>query len=125
MRRVNTITNFHRNAPRKLIRLYKKNGGNCYKVGKQIGVNASHVWNLLKNGVEPKREDLRQKLFIRRTRRRAVTSSKPKTEAPEHVRKWRRLPKEERYKVIQQYMNWRNSHGSNIQKEDTAESVSN
>lgn len=101
MRRTNTITKFHKNAPRKLIALYRKHNGNCYQVSKEIGVNASHVWKLLKNGVIPKRLDLREKLFVR------VPKPRQKTETPEFMKEWYKLEKGERYKVIQQYLNWK------------------
>jgi len=65
MRRTNTITKFHKNAPKKLIQLYKKNKGNCYVVAKQLEVNSGQVWGLLSKGTEPKREDLRRKLFLK------------------------------------------------------------
>jgi transposase-like protein len=64
MKKPNSITVFHGNAPKKLIKLYRKQGGSCSKTAETIGVNPSHVWQLLKNGHEPKREDLRKKLFL-------------------------------------------------------------
>jgi len=64
VRRANTITKFHKRAPRKLVQLYKEKEGNCYLVSQEIKVNPAQVWNLLKNGKEPKREDLRRKLFL-------------------------------------------------------------
>jgi hypothetical protein len=102
MRRTNTIKVFHRKAPKKLIQVYKESGGNCYKVAKKLNVNSAHVWNLLKNGIAPKREDLRIKLFVSRPKRT--------TEIPDYMKTWSHLPKEERRKVIQQYINWRKSN---------------
>jgi len=64
VRRTNTIIKFHKRAPRKLVQLYKEKEGNCLLVSQKIGINPTHVWNLLKNGKEPKREDLRRKLFL-------------------------------------------------------------
>lgn len=85
MRRTNTIPRFHKRAPRKLVQLYKRKGGNCYLVSEEIGVNPAHVWNLLKNGKEPKREDLRRKLFL---------STKKTPEELEQARLQRRAKKE-------------------------------
>lgn len=111
MRRTNTITKFHPKAPRKLIKLYKDYGGNCYKLGKHLEINASHIWQLLKHGREPKREDLRVKLFLKVQRKSA------KVEVPEHIRLWRKLSKAERDKVVQQYINWRKKSESTNQRE--------
>lgn len=104
MRRTYTITDFHPKAPKKLIRLYKQHGGNCYKLGRVLEVNPAHIWNLLKHGHEPKRSDLREKLFLK------VSRQRKQIEVPEHVKLWRRLPKAERDKVIQQYIQWRNKN---------------
>lgn len=65
MRKTNTITKFHNNAPKRLIRIYKQHNGNCYRVSQLLGVNPNQVWSLLKEGTEPRREDLRHKLFLR------------------------------------------------------------
>jgi transposase len=64
MRRTNTITTFHKNAPKKLIALYRKNGGSCRAVGMELEVSAASVWKLLKFGREPRREELRRKLLL-------------------------------------------------------------
>jgi hypothetical protein len=124
MRKPGTIETPHPNTPPRLWRRYKKFHGNCYKTAESLGVNPARVWQLLKNGVEPtdrseKGKEARRKLFLPLTKKKSGKAPPiQKVPLPEYLLAWRRLPKQEREKVIQQYMNWRKSHEPN-QKKDT------
>jgi hypothetical protein len=104
----------HRKAPKKLVALYRRFHGNSYQLGKYLGVNSSHVWRLLKYGKEPKRLNLREKLFLK------IPKSRPKQEVPDYIKKWNKLPTEERRNVIQQYITWRYKD----ERKDTTKPVS-
>jgi len=55
----------HPNTPKRLIRLFKKMNCNYYKTAKEIEINVGHVYSIIVHGHEPKREDLRRKLFFK------------------------------------------------------------
>jgi hypothetical protein len=109
MRKTKTITEFHPKAPKRLITLYRKCGGNCYAVAKKIEVNPSQVWQLLKKGIEPKRNDIRRRMFLsyKKSAEELAEMRSKKVPVPEYVRRFGRLPKVERYKVMQQYITWK------------------
>lgn len=80
----------HKNAPKKLVRLWRKLECNYYKTGKELGVAPSWVWQLIKEGIEPKRLDLRRKLFL--TRKKSAEELEKQRE--ERLRKKARVDSE-------------------------------
>lgn len=58
----------HPKTPKHLVKIWRANGEDFYKTGKQLDINPSWVWQLIKKGIEPKRLDLRRKLFLTRKR---------------------------------------------------------
>lgn len=81
----------HKDAPKRLIKVWRRNGENYYKTGQELGVSASWVWQLINNGTKPKRLDLQQKLFLTR---------KKSKEELEEIRKARKAKKEELDKEV-------------------------
>lgn len=65
------LTDFPPNVPRKLICLYKAQGGTERGVARALGVNQGLVHRLLVDGKEPVDENIRVKLFLPRKPRAA------------------------------------------------------
>lgn len=55
---------FPPNVPEKLIVIYHACGDSISKLAVRLDINKGHVHNLLVKGKEPRREDLREKLFL-------------------------------------------------------------
>lgn len=121
MTRRNPILSPHPKACRKLVRLYVRCGRNCYTLGKELEVSPVHIWNNLKKGTEPKRNDLRKKLFLshKKTPEELEQMRRKNKELPEYIKKWRHLSTEERNRVIQQYITWRSTNGNATKKDAT------
>jgi len=113
------IDEFPGNIPKKLIREYRKivkehkgKGGYQRKLASKLEINIKYLSDLFLHGIEPtdrteKGRRIRVALFLP-ARRRATRVQRTPREVPEFMRQWNRLLKEERHKVIQQYVNWRN-----------------
>jgi len=97
------LENIHPNAPKRLVREYKKLGCNQLHLAKKIGVNDFYVNRLLKDGIEPNNPDIRAKLFLSRKRVKHRLGA-PKYTRPAWLYKWYRLPKDERYDVIRSHV---------------------
>lgn len=95
MNRRKTTIKPHPNAPNKLVKLWRTNKCNYYQTAKQLNVAASWVWQLIKYGKEPKRLDLRKKLFLTR---------KKSPEELEKIRQERKRLKEEFDKGVEEYL---------------------
>lgn len=103
------------NVPRRLIKAYRAAGCNTRRLEKTIGVNNYYICKLMNEGIEPSNSDIRGKLFLsprnvcrlcgRKITQPRQLEKKPK---PEFLRLWNRLPTEERHKVIQEYLKWKN-----------------
>lgn len=55
----------HSNAPKRLVKLFRKCEDNYSETARIREINPGHVYSLLKYGREPKRDDLRVKLFLK------------------------------------------------------------
>lgn len=95
------------NVPRKLFRYLKNCNFNRSIVAFALGVNSGHLSKLLNDGIEPKDNDIRRKLFLKIIRPIRSKITHQHKEIPEFIKKWRHLPTEEREKVIQQYLDWK------------------
>jgi hypothetical protein len=96
------------NVPRKLfhkLREYKFNRSLC---ALDIGVNSGHLSKLLNQGIEPKDNTIRKKMFLKSLKiRKQTTVNKDRPPQPEYIKQWRHLPTGERHKVIQEYLSWK------------------
>lgn len=100
----------HPNVPPKLKALYERLGSQS-RLSKKLQVNVGYISNLFRKGTEPtdrtvKGQEVRSRLFLSRTKSRKAPPKEPKSE-PEHIRWWKSLPREERDKVIKEYMEWK------------------
>ena len=112
------LTTFHENVPDRLIRkynaivkAYRKQGGYQRKLAKCLGINFKYLNDLLVHGIEPtdrteKGQKARITLFLP-IKKKTSKNSKAIQEIPEFMKQWNKLSKEERYKVIQQYLTWK------------------
>lgn len=55
---------FPPNVPEKLIAEFHAAAESHSQLARCLGINKAHVWNLMVHGKEPKRKDLREKLFL-------------------------------------------------------------
>jgi len=113
---------FPENVPKRLVREYKKvarehsgQGGYQCKLARKLGINIKYVSDLLSRGIEPtdrteKGQRARIALFL--PVKRKVARLKSLQEIPGFMKQWGKIPKEERRKVIQQYLDWRNRDGN-------------
>lgn len=117
------LDKIHSNTPRRLVREYKKLGCNQLHLAKKLKINDGYLNRLMKDGIEPtdrteKGRDARAKMFLHnhplscKTCGRKVIhhSSKPKVCKPDFIVQWDHLPKEERHKVIKQYLQWKENN---------------
>ena len=110
-KRYKKMSEYPPNVPRALIRLYRANNENGKKTAQLLGVHDAHLSVLLKYGREPIDDELRKKLMLRKRRSpRVKRSSLARPEKPDFIKKWEHLPKEERHKVIKQYLNWKENN---------------
>jgi len=112
------IKEFPKNVPKKLIKEYrnivkshKGEGGYQRKLASMLEINIKYLSDLFLHGIEPtdrteKGQRVRVALFLPKKKK---VSRAPRTlrEVPEFLKQWNRLPKEERHKIIQQYLEWR------------------
>ena len=112
------IKEFPGNVPKRLVREYKRivkehkgKGGYQRKLAGRLEINIKYLSDLFLHGVEPtdrteKGRCVRAALFLPKKKK---VSRAPRTlrEVPEFLKQWNRLPKEERHKIIQQYLEWR------------------
>ena len=104
--------NYPKNVPKKLLRLLRQYDGNRKSVSTRLGINEYYLSRLLNYGDEPtdktaNGQEVRLKLFLPRKKKRIKVSTIPKYIRPDFINKWVHLPKEERHKVIKQYLLWR------------------
>ena len=102
-RKKRPLENIHPNAPKRLVREYKKLGCNQLHLAKKIQVNDFYVNRLLKDGIEPSNPEIRSKLFLPRKTVKHKTGA-PKYDRPAWLYKWYRLSKLERHNVIKSYL---------------------
>lgn len=94
MKHLKKIVKPHKNTPKQLEKVWKKNGKNFYKTAKELEINVGHVYGLIVKGVEPKRLDLKRKLFL---------TKKKLPEELELIRKKKQAEKEEVSKQIENH----------------------
>ena len=97
------LENVHPNAPKRLVREYKKLGCNQLALANKLEVNDFYINRLLKDGVEPSNPEIRVKLFLPRKRVKHKTGE-PKYDRPAWLYKWYRLPVSERHDVMKSHL---------------------
>ena len=81
--------------PAKLRSIVARHHGRYHRIAHELGVNVGHVYNLLRKGREPKRQDIRKKMFLPKTRKPRKPDFRP-----EHINWWRHLDKSQRDSII-------------------------
>lgn len=84
--------NLPNNCPAQLRAVIEKHDYKRWRIAKELGVNVGHIQNYIAQGIEPRRRDLREKMFLS-TKRRANFR-------PPHWNWWRHLPPEQRDNII-------------------------
>ena len=82
--------------PPKLQKVIKRHNGKYHRIAKELGVNSGHVYKYLKQGKEPIRRDLREKMFLSKSKRKPA---RPRF-TPEFINIWRHLNTTERHQII-------------------------
>lgn len=88
------------------------------ETSRRLQVNPKYVYYNIIGGWEPtdkteKGQEVRIKLGLKRYKKKdKPIENKPKKVKPNFVKEWDHLPKEERHKVIQEYLSWRNKNKS-------------
>jgi len=82
------------NCPASLRAVIEKHNYKRWRIAKELDVNVGHVQNYITEGIEPKRKDLREKMFFP-TKRRADYR-------PPHWNWWRHLTPKERDALIKE-----------------------
>jgi len=105
---------YPKNVPKRLLKLFFELNRSVSRLAMNRGVNSGTLSTLLNDGHEPKDNIIRLKLFLSENhicrscgRRTVIKSDKPKQSKPDFIIQWDHLPKEERHKVIQEYLTWR------------------
>lgn len=105
---------YPKNVPKKLLKQFFDFNCSVSKLALNRGVNTGTLSALLNDGIEPKSEEARAKLYLvvhpicRTCGRRVIhKSNRPKQSKPDYIVQWEHLPKEERHKVIKQYLQWK------------------
>lgn len=108
----------HPNTPYKLKIIYRKFKGKYHPLSIFLKINVRYVYDLVVNGKEPtdktsKGQEARIKLFLP-AKKKIIREKKEivKKAKPDFIVQWDHLPKEERHKVIQEYLSWRNKNKS-------------
>jgi hypothetical protein len=93
--------NFHPNAPKRLINLWK-NYPAYYRIAKYLNVNPATVWKALRKGEEPINENVRQKFGLPRKPRKPHPVGATKPIIPQYLKWWRGLDHEIRDMYIKE-----------------------
>lgn len=72
-----TPDEIHPNAPRRLVRAWRRAGQSDRRLAQQLDVNQYYVSQLLRRGIEPGNPDVREKLFLPR---KPIQHREPKPE---------------------------------------------
>ena len=72
-----TPDEIHPNAPRKLVRAWRRAGESDRRLAQLLDVNQFYVSQLLRRGIEPGNPDVREKLFLPR---KPIQHRAPKSE---------------------------------------------
>lgn len=99
---------------RTLLRVKREmNVWNIREVSRRLNVNQRYVCENLKYGREPtdntfNGREVRARLGLKRYKKKVkLATDKPKSSKPDFIVAWDHLPKEERHKVIKQYLQWK------------------
>jgi hypothetical protein len=105
------------NVPRKLFKLLKECDFNRSVTASKLDINGGYLSNLLNKGIEPPDSTptgrtVRKKMFLK-VHKQSVKFNRTiqKEPIPYYLSVWKHLSKEERHKVIKQYIDWRNKNG--------------
>jgi hypothetical protein len=97
---------FHPNAPKKLVKLWKKHPA-YYRIAKHLQVNPATVWKAMRNGEEPKGEAIRVKFGLPRKPRKPKAEPKEIKTIPQYRKWWNSLDPEIREMYIREtYEEW-------------------
>ena len=86
------------------------------ETARRLKINPKYVFDNLIHGIEPtdrtqKGQEVRQKLGLPRLKKKEKSNTiKPKKRKEEFIIKWEHLPKDERRKVIKEYLKWKESN---------------
>jgi hypothetical protein len=109
------LKGIHRNAPRRLVALYRKADWNMRELERMLNQDAGKPWlnyyyihRLLVDGFEPTDatetgRGFRVRLFLSR-RKRVYVERKPRERKPEWLKRWLRKPVSERLARIEEWM---------------------
>lgn len=100
------------NVPRKLFQLLKQYDWNRSLLATYLGVNGGYISNLLNKGIEPTDttihgRSVRKKLFLKAYKLPRRKINRTIQNKPDWLTKWNHLTKEERDKVKQQYIKYK------------------
>jgi len=89
------------------------------ETARRLKVNPKYVFDNLKYGLEPtdrteKGQEARVKLGLPRLKKKQRSNTKPKKRKEEFIVKWEHLPKDERQKVIKDYLRWKEKSENNM-----------
>lgn len=86
--------------PKRLAAKLRKYKGNQRELARQLQINVGYINALVKHGKEPANPDIRARLFLPRKPRKPRAERPARPPLPEHLQWWRKLPKDERDKII-------------------------
>ena len=105
---------YPKNVPKRLVKLFFDLDRSVTRLAGSRGVNTGVISALLNDGIEPKDDKVRVRLFLHPNstcklchRKIIHRSGKPKVSKPDFIVQWDHLPKEERHKVIKEYLSWK------------------
>lgn len=105
------------NVPRKLFQKLKEYQFNRSLCALDIGVNSGHLSKLLNDGVEPKDNVIRKKMFLRPLKiERQQRQKRERPPEPEYMKVWKHLPKKVRHKAIQEFTAWWKKYGKDSEE---------
>ena len=82
--------------PPKLKKVIERHNGKYHRIAKELRINVGHIYKYIKYGIEPKRSDLRKKMFLSKSKRKPA---RPKF-TPEFINVWRHLDTRQRHQII-------------------------
>lgn len=105
------LENYPSNVPKKLIQKLHRCKGNRFFLSVLLNVNSGRLSLLLNKGIEPTDKTeagrtARIRMFLPKHKNKSKSNPYKKLK-PYFVVQWEHLPKEERHKVIQEYLKWK------------------
>lgn len=109
------LKDYPKNVPRKLFTVLRYWDFNRSLTAKALDVNGGHLSKLLNDGIEPKDNDIRKKMFLKPIKAVKQIKRKPRLPDPPWMTIWKHLPTDERWAVIKAYLKYKkgiNTDGS-------------